>query len=471
MALWLTLALLTGGVLAIVLSPLFKQRSAPPSRASYDRAIYRDQLKELDRDVARGLVSEQQAAATRIEIERRLLAASETAASEIRSGNPKVAAIAVATVVTVASLAVYLTLGSPQVGDQPLAMRSTNRATADASNMTLDEAAVRLEDKLKQDPSNADNWMLLGRTYSTTQRWADAARAYGKAVELSNTNPEVLAAYGEMLVLASNRIVTPQAKNAFGQVLLQDPKNPVAHYYMGLADAQAGNTAAALKTWQQLASESPADAPWMPSLRQQIADAARNAGLPAPEIKTAAPAPPNSPPSMPNSAQSAPRGPTQEQIQAAAGMNAEDRMGMIRGMVANLAGRLQDNPNDLEGWMRLGRAYQVLGEPAKSADAYARAASLKPDDTNILLEQANALAGAQPSNTAVLPEVVTLMRKVIAIEPKQPKALWLLGLAESEAGHPDKAAGYWRDLLAQLPPNSEDYKTVSEALKVVAPGK
>ncbi len=478
MALWLTLALLTGGVLAIVIAPLFKLRAPPPSRASYDRAIYRDQLKELDRDVARGLVSEQQATGARIEIERRLLTAGEAGATVARSGNPKLAATAVAALVTLASIALYVTLGSPGVGDQPLALRTTDRAadraTAGASQMTLDEAATRLEEKLKQDPGNGDNWLLLARTYSTTQRWADAARAYQKAVELSNTNPDVLAAYGEMVVLASNRIVTPQAKNAFSQVLTQDPKNAVAHYYLGLADAQAGNTAAALKTWQQLAAESPADAPWMPSLRQQIADAARSSGVAVPEIK-AAPAGPAAPPAMPPPAQSvggaAPRGPNQEQIAAAAGMNADDRTAMIKGMVANLASRLQENPSDLEGWMRLGRAYQVLGDPAKSADAYAHAASLKPGDTALLLEQADALTAAQQPNTRVSPEVVAVLQKVVVIDPKQPKALWLLGLAESEAGHPDKAAGYWRDLLAQLPPNSEDYRTVSDALKVVAPGK
>jgi cytochrome c-type biogenesis protein CcmH len=141
---------------------------------------------------------------------------------------------------------------------------------------------------------------------------------------------------------------------------------------------------------------------------------------------------------------------------------------MIRGMVAQLAARLEANPNDFEGWMRLGQSYAVLAEQDRAADAYVHAASLRPGDTAPLLRGVKALTDAQKENAPVPLRAVDLLRRAEAIDPKQPETLWYLGLAEAQAGHREAAEGFWKRLLALLPPGEQGHKLVSDALARLA---
>jgi cytochrome c-type biogenesis protein CcmH len=360
--LWLGLALLTSGAVAAIVVPLLRGRkAAAPSRAAFDRAIYRDQLAELARDVERGVIDADHAAASRLEIERRLLAADATAESATSAAPlDGIAAVALAAAVSAGAIALYLALGSPAVRDQPLASRQDGGAVAGATRGPADMAAAveMLAAKLKDRPDDAAGWLLLARSLATLQRWQDSAAAYQRALALTD-GAEAAAGYGEMLVMAADGVVTPAARDAFATALTRDQRNPPARFYLALAEAQAGKPAAAIEAWVKLAGDAPPGAPWLPLVRQRIEETARAAGI----------APPAA--GVPNAA-----GPSAADVEAAQAMTPEERQAMIRAMVDRLAARLQANPEDAEGWQRLAKAYGVLGETKKAEEAASRAAAL-----------------------------------------------------------------------------------------------
>jgi cytochrome c-type biogenesis protein CcmH len=230
----------------------------------------------------------------------------------------------------------------------------------------METAVATLAERLQADPNDADGWVLLGRSYVTMDRYAEAAEAFRHALRLKGAEPDLAAAYGEVLTAEAGGQVTPDAKRAFQLAFDAAPDNPKARYYLALHLAQQGDLNGALRGWVDLANISPPDAPWLPILRQQIARAAAALDIDAPAAEAA-------PPSAPSGQ---PPGPTRSDMDAAAQMSAEERGQMIRSMVERLAARLEEQPDDRDGWLRLGRAYEVLGEADKARDARARAEAL-----------------------------------------------------------------------------------------------
>ncbi|HKW52531.1 MAG TPA: tetratricopeptide repeat protein, partial [Stellaceae bacterium] len=301
-----------------------------------------------------------------------------------------------------------------------------------------------LEQDLQAHPEDAEKWLLLARSAATLGQWQKSANAYQKALALTKNRPDVASAYGEMLVFAAEGIVTPRAQEAFTAALARAPKDMAARYYLALAAAQAGDAQAAIDAWQKLAADV-AEPELRDRLRARIAETASNAGIAAPKL-------------------AAPAGPSAEDQTRAEQMTPEQRQQMIRGMVDGLAAKLKANPEDLDGWMRLARAYTVLGERDKAVDAYEQAARLKPDDTGIALAEADALI-VDHSPQVPLPErAVALWRHVDTLDPKQPQALWYLGLAEAQQRHLAEASGYWQRLLPLLPEGSDQHKMVAAAI-------
>jgi len=446
------IAILTVAVAAAVVLPLMRRAPAAAERGAFDRAVYRDQLKELERDVARGLIDEPEADAARLEIERRLLAADAPvdAAPPRDDGMSPRLALAVALLLPMTAVVLYLALGAPDVPDQPYAARAPERALASANGpVALDQEVAGLTEKLKANPENDADWLRLAQTQAALGHWQKSAEAYREALRITKGRPDVASAYGEMLVMAADGIVTPGARDAFTAALGRDPKNMAARYYLGLAESQQGNAQAAVDAWQRLAADLPATSELRGELKARIAEAARAGGLKAPPLAEAAP------------------GPTAADMAQAGKMTAEDRQKMIAGMVGGLAAKLKDRPDDLDGWLRLGRAYGVLGEPDKAADAYEHAASLKPDDASILVAEGEALLPDHRPQTAVPERVVTLMKRAETLDPKQPAALWYLGLAAAQQRRFDEATGYWQRLSTTLPADSDQHKAVMAALEAI----
>ncbi|MDH5749000.1 MAG: c-type cytochrome biogenesis protein CcmI [Rhodospirillales bacterium] len=386
-ALWIVIAVLTLVGLLFLLLPLVRGKSgAVPARGDYDLAVYEDQLKEVERDLERGLLSDEQAVAARIEIQRRMLAADAEVGAGTRPvssavNNALVAVLAIC--IPVGALGIYLLLGSPSEPDQPLAGRTISPQVQHAKGSLQDapemgNLVAKLAQRMKEKPDDLDGWLLLARSYMGLKRFSDAAESYQQARIAGKDRPDIVASYGEALMMAGKGEISEEARRAFQVAMGADPYEPKSRYYLSVDLAQKGNTRGALQGWVDLVHVSPGNAPWLEPVREQIARAEQELGLESGAVKPTleaqelakaipqkeAPIPTASPPSAP--------GPSQSDVDAAAQMSNSERDAMIRSMVARLADRLKDAPDDLQGWQRLANAYRVLGETEKAKAAEAR---------------------------------------------------------------------------------------------------
>ncbi|MEO3432496.1 c-type cytochrome biogenesis protein CcmI [Inquilinus sp. CAU 1745] len=448
MIFWIVAALLTAGAVALLLTPLMKARTEAPARAEHDLAVYRDQLAEVDRDRARGLVTDDQAEAARAEIGRRMLAASRNRRTIGTPGGrgPRWAAMALMIAIPLAALAIYLPVGRPGLPAQPFAARDGAAMEARAA---LAADAATLERRLVDEPENPLLWVELAQIRSAMGDLQRAVEAYGRAVGLTEGDPVVTSAYAEALVRAGSGIVTEEARLAFESVLERLPDDPRARFYLAQARLQAGDLAGALERWVALAEDTPADAPWRALIEERIADAAARLNVPPPEI-----------------AFQPPPSPTAEDVEAAAAMSGEERAEMIRGMVDGLAARLEENPDDLEGWLRLGEARRVLGQEAEALAAFDRAAALAPDDPVVLSAQADAWL-AMEDGRETTPEFAALMERIHALDPDNLRALWFLGVRAASEQRYDDARAHWRRALGQLEPGTEAHGIIEERLEAL----
>jgi len=392
MSIGLAIALvgLTSLALAILLVPLLLRRHADASRETYNLAVYRDQLAEIERDLGRGLLSPEQAEAARAEIGRRILALPPAQSSATSASSaPFAVATAAVLLLPFAAWLVYARLGSPALPDQPFAERAAaaKAVASGVQHLDLGKAIAKIRAHLQDHPEDLTGWLLLARTEISLGQYAEAAEAYRHAVDLSGHRADIMGDWGEAQVLAANGTVTPQAREAFEAALKDKESAPRSRYYLALAQSQQGDTRAALQGWVDLAADSPADAEWQPLLRQRIAETAAQLGLDPASLKTSA--------GMPSQAAVA------AAAQATASASPEERRAMILAMVGNLAAKLEQQPDDVEGWARLGRSYMVLKEPQKARNAYAHALRLKPDDP--ALRQAHAEASRAADGGAAQP--------------------------------------------------------------------
>jgi cytochrome c-type biogenesis protein CcmH len=446
MILWIAIAALSIACAAIVAAPLFRRAPPPPPRESFDLAVYRDQLAELARDRARGLIGESEHAAARVEIERRALAAADRArpgaptASIARVNRGRLAAAELlAAALPVAATLVYLSRGAPHLLEATAPTRGENE---------IANAIERLVGHLERNPDDAEGWAMLGRSFALLARHGEAERAYAEAERLAPRNADVIARRAETRIFADGGAIGAEARAMLDRALAADGKDPRARYYRGLALSQSGQKREALEAWLALQRDSPVDAPWREPLARSIDELVSELGLDPGQLGSAAPAP---------------RGPTAEDVAAAARMSSEERAAMIRGMVDGLAERLAREPNDAAGWMRLGRAYEVLGESERARDAWQRAAELKPDDRGALAGYARSMLAAAGAGMPP-PEFTAVASALLAAAPEAPEALWFGGIAARANGDAATAARMWRSLRARLPEGAPLRAEVERAL-------
>jgi len=387
--LWFVMVVVTvivvGGLFVVVIQ---KPREKTADRLNYDVAVYKDQLAELERDLESGVISKAEAEAARTEIERRLLgvAAAASGATEKKpaTGEKLVANVFIGFGVPVIAATLYLHLGSPDYPDAPYAGRDipAERESQERRQAGQKMAGLvkTLSERMEREPTNLQGWLLLGRTYLTMEREEEAVAALRKAIELAPENWSVATELAEALVIAANNRVGEEAREIFKDVLSSDARAPRARYYLALADAQDGKLRDALQGWADLLAISPSDAPWRSTVTQSIQNTARDLKIDPASVKASlsakllGPGKPNTPPTQ--SYSTAP-GPNRNDIEAANQMLASERAEMIRGMVQRLADRMKDNPDDLEGWQRLTKAYRVLGETEKVRAAEAQIKRLR----------------------------------------------------------------------------------------------
>ncbi|MFV3075069.1 c-type cytochrome biogenesis protein CcmI [Niveispirillum fermenti] len=445
---WLVAASLTALVLLPLLRALLRPAPPPEGAAGFARSVYAAQVSEIERDTARGILTPDQARAARAEVGRRLLSAADEAekAAAVRTAGPAArTALLLTLLLPVGALALYLSVGNPTLPGQPFASRPAERPVPPE----VLEAVAKLEAALAANPDDAGGWGLLAQTYAAMGRTEEAAQAWRHVSRLAPDDVSVKSTLAEALTLAADGMVGPEAVGLFTQAADADPMDARARYYLGVARLQAGDIRGALDRWTALVADSPADAPWLPTVRDRIASAARTVGL-DPAAITPAPRPAASAPQAAGGSGGSAPALSPEQMQAMAGMGEAEQQATINAMVDGLEARLRDEPGDVEGWLRLARAREVQGD-LDAARAALRGAT-RADAANLQAWlDLSRLTAPDDGQTEGGAEFLAAMARVLELSPGNPQALYYLGQQAANQGDTARARDLWNRLLAQIP--------------------
>lgn len=330
------------GALAAAASVLILHRSAraagAPAVEDPTVQVYRRQLAELDDLAEAGLIADDERRAARAEAGRRLLGAADAEGPVwANSEGARNGVLAAALAVPIAAFAVYMATGAPSRSDEPFAQRLHAWRAADPRTLSPDRMAAVLGEVVKERPADAQAQRFLGVAEAAAGNASEAARALRRAVTLAPADADLWEMLGEALVSEADGAVTPAARSAFQEALKRDPKAVGARFYLARQEVEQGDRARGLAAWRVLLTELPASDPRRRDLSAAIGAAEAPAGT--------------SPADLP---------PDQQAL-------------AIRGMVEGLAARLEAQPDDAEGWVRLVRAYGVLGDAAARDKALAQA--------------------------------------------------------------------------------------------------
>jgi cytochrome c-type biogenesis protein CcmH len=366
MMLWPIFALMTVAAVCAVWWPL--GRKGGSRSGGSDRLVYQDQLLEIERDRAAGLIGAAEAESARVEISRRLLAAVDAeksgatpAPAERKIFRHRVAAVLAATILPAVGLGFYLEFGSPEIPSQSAFARVDTPLGA----QSITGLVRQVEAHLASNPNDGAGWEVLAPVYMRLGRFDDAAEAWRKTIKLKGDTAVRESALGETLVATAKGVVTDEALAAFQQAVAADPHEPKANYFLGLADEQAGRREAAAAKWRALLDSAPPDAPWAGFVRESLARVGVEANLAGSDA-----------------------------VDAAKGANETQRVEMVRGMVQRLADRLHSSGGNVDEWLRLVQAYIVLGDRDKAKGAAVdakRALSDHPDEIKRIDDLVNVL--------------------------------------------------------------------------------
>ena len=357
MILWLTFAVMSAGVLAVLLRSVFQSGSVAASRASHDIEVFCDQLKELDRDEAQGLIGHLDAQSARNEISRRILALDyenkSKSPQDVSPESRKLAGFGGLVIVPALAVGFYLLVGNPNFRDVPLETRIANAE----QNRDMAALIVVAERKLKNRPNDIRGWLVIANAYRGQRRYAEASSAYKRVIKLGTPSAKLWNAYAEAVVLANGGRVTTEAARGFSEAIKLETDNSKSRFYLALQLAQRGKKKEALEAFTALRQKLPPGSAAHKAVQRQIAGLDPNAVT---------------------------KGPSKQQIKDAASMTTAERKEMIIGMVNSLADRLKENGNDLDGWLRLAQVRKVLGETDKAKAALDSASAIFKNDQQAL---------------------------------------------------------------------------------------
>ncbi len=370
---WTVAGAITLGVALMLILALRRNTDSTEEPADFDRRVYRDQLREIERDQARGIIAEDEAQRLRSEVARRLLdtdriGAAQAAEPPLKSGPNPIFAVAIVAVALAAGFGVYSYLGQPAYPDLPIKTRIAmaeerrdsrpSQAEAEAALpaqtplQAIDPEFLKLVEKLRETviarPDDLQGHQLLARNEANLGNFGAAQRAQGRVIELkgADAEPRDLLLRATLMVQATGGMVSPEAERLFLTVLQQDPNEETGLFFMGILNMQVGRYDVAFRFWRKLLDVATPQSPWLPEVRGRIESLADAAGVRF-ELPPAAPAL---------------GGPSAADVEAAAGMSAEDRETMIRGMVEGLNDRLATEGGTAAEWARLIVALANLGE-------------------------------------------------------------------------------------------------------------
>jgi len=388
---WAVAGLLAFAVGAMMLRALSAQSDTPEEDVGTAKqmSLYRDQLAEVERDMARGVIEEAEADRLRTEVQRRILETARGAKSLPQAGAIQGrGGIIFASGAIVASLvggaALYLTYGAPGYSDLPLERRLDLAETAYASRPSQAQAEAAAPQAPQPDadpqfvaliqqlraavaarPDDIAGLGLLARNEALLGNYAASARAYEALIVAKGADAsadEYLGA-AQAMISAAAGFVSPQAEAMLREVLARDPSNGLARYFSGLMFAQTGRPDRTFALWEPLLAESPQGAPWVEPIRTLLPEVASAAGV---QYRLAPPQ----------------TGPSADDIAAAADMTPQERSDMISSMVAGLETRLITEGTAGTGaeWARLISSLGVMGETDRARAALRAAKSAMAAD-------------------------------------------------------------------------------------------
>ncbi|TNE64661.1 MAG: c-type cytochrome biogenesis protein CcmI [Alphaproteobacteria bacterium] len=326
---WLALA-----ILAAIAMLLVATVRAPKSTATDAVAHYRAQLGELAEDRARGVIGEQEADAAKLEIERRILKAADGKVGTSSDDRADNLPLIIAATALVAAFALYLLLGRPDLPAKPALVDSPrNQLVQEGDDTTFGDAIEKIEAHLDDKPDDKQGWQLLATTARSVRDFATAARAFQQLSELEPGDINWRVQTFESFLMLGEGQVSPAARLILTDILNRAPEHPAGQYYLGLALMQAGNQDGARAVWTALADRSAPDAPWMQGLRAQLA----KLGVAPPKL-------------------------SDEDMAAVQNMSEEGRQAFIKSMMERLATKLEDQPDDPDGWLMLARSHLAMGD-------------------------------------------------------------------------------------------------------------
>ncbi len=499
--LWMILGGLAVFAVAFLLLGFLRRSRGGTARVEHDLEVYRAQLSELERERDSNLISDSEAEAAKIEIQRRILAADqvqETGSAVSRSWHSAIPPVVAVAFVPLATFGLYFMLGNPEIPSVPFAERPPQAAGVtqppnEPGQVTLPDVetmVARVRARLAENPDDLRGWAILGRSLASLGRYAESADAFDQAIRLSEGDAELYGAKAEAMIAAAQGSVTPGARAVLAQALSLDPSDSRARFYMAGAKQQAGNIQGAFDDLIALLGDAPPDASWYDTVRQRAAGLATELDLDPeavlPEARVAV--------TDPNVA------------------------------AAQMAARLEQDPKDFRGWIELARVRVALDDPDGAraaldlgAKAYEgapfvqqqfRQAAVELGLTKTVgdsaprgpsredMESASEMTPGQQQEMirsmvgdlaerlkdtpddlkgwqmlarsyGVLGEqdkAAEAYRHVLTLDSVNTDALFFMGEAASTRGDTDQAVGFWTRLLAQLTPGSAEHTMVRERL-------
>lgn len=361
-AFWAAAGLLSAAAAILIL--LRAARAAEAEPADTASVFYRRQLTEIGDLAERGLIGAEERKSAEAEAGRRLLAAVDAPVDAWTSTTNRAPILIAAIGAPALALVAYLAVGSPGQGDQPFSARLTQWRNSNPSTLAPTEMAAVLQKLTSERRNDPDGFRFLAMAEVAANNPAGAVRALKHAISLAPDRADLWEMLGDARLYMANGELTEEAAQAFARTLQLNPRSVGARFQLARAKIKDGDKAGGLADWRALLADLPPDDPRRSDLQSAIAQADGIAPPPA-------------------QAPAAPQGLSGDQLTA------------VRGMVAGLAAKLEANPDNPDGWVRLVRAYSVLGDTAKRDTALKTARARyagKPD----VLQALSAAAAAEP---------------------------------------------------------------------------
>lgn len=363
-------------VAAMLVRALRRGPLALQQAAEFDRRVYRDQLREIERDKARGVIGPDEAQRLHTEVARRLLeadrAVSGGSAEVVQTGPHSPLILAAVALVIAAGFGIYVQLGAPGTLDQPMTERlkraedwratRPDQAKTEASlppqpppeNVTAEfrELVERLRVAVAKRPDDLQGHILLARNEANLGNFRAAYMAQERVIALKGdaATVEDQLMQATLMIQAAGGQVSPEAEAIFSAVLQREPGNETALFFGGIVNLQVGRADLAFRLWKTLVETAPANSRWLADVRPRMAELAELAGVRYTLPDAPLPGP----------------GPDADDIEAAESMSPQARQAMIRGMVEGLNDRLATEGGSAAEWARLIAALANLGESGRA---------------------------------------------------------------------------------------------------------